>query len=86
MEEELDPLAPSIRGGPAEGTEESWVEVGHGRVLTIEDRYAVREDSVSLGECTTTVALKTVERARCSKAVAMQTVGRAVPERRRDDG
>src|SRR3712207_8340692 len=31
IDEELDPVACSIRCGLAQGTEESWIKVGHGR-------------------------------------------------------
>jgi hypothetical protein len=56
----------------AEGTEESWIEVGHGRKFVIEDRHAVRDDTVSLAKWT--------------MAVAVQTVVRAVGTRLRGDG
>jgi hypothetical protein len=69
---ELDPVARSIRCGLAEGTEEIWIKVGHGRKLVIEDRHAVRDDAVSLAKCTI--------------ATAVQTVGRAVRARLRGDG
>jgi hypothetical protein len=69
---ELDPVVRGIRCGLAEGTEESWIKVGHGRNFVIEDRHAVRDDTVSLAECT--------------MAVAAQTVVRAVRARLRGDG
>jgi hypothetical protein len=72
IDEELDPVAGGIRCGLAEGTEESWIKVGHGRKFVIEDRHAVRDDTVGLAECT--------------MAVAVQTVVRAVRARLRDDG
>ena len=43
---ELDPVAPGIRRGLAERTEERRVEVGHGRILVVEDRHAVRDLAV----------------------------------------
>src|SRR4029450_1969155 len=49
---ELDPLTCSIRGGRAEGPEQSGVKSGDGRILVIEDRHAVGDHTVSLAECT----------------------------------
>ena len=72
IDEELDPVARSIRCSLAQGTEESWIKVGHGRNLVIEDRHAVRDDTVSLAKRT--------------MAVAVQTVVRAVRARLRGDG
>ena len=72
IDEELDPVARGIRCGLAEGTEERWIKVGHGRKFVIEDRHAVRDDTVSLAKCT--------------MAVAVQTVVRAVRARLRGDG
>src|SRR4029450_3621558 len=62
----------SIRCRLAQGTEEIWIEVGHGREFVIEDRHAVRDDTVSLAKCT--------------MAGATQTVVRAVGARLRGDG
>ena len=59
IDKELDPVARSIRCGLAEGTQESWIKVGHGRNLVIEDRHAVRDDTVSLVKRTTVLAAKT---------------------------
>jgi hypothetical protein len=69
---ELDPGTRSIRCGLAQGTEEIRIKVGHGRELVIEDRHAVRDDTVSRPERTT--------------AVAVQTVVRGVRERLSGDG
>jgi hypothetical protein len=48
IDDELDPVVRGIRCRLAEGTEESWIKVGHGRRFVIEDRRAVRDDTVSL--------------------------------------
>jgi hypothetical protein len=50
---ELDPGASGISCSLAQGTEESWIEVGHTRNLVIEDRGAVRDGTVSFAERTT---------------------------------
>ena len=63
IDEELDPVACSVRCGLAEGTEKSWIKVGHGRKPLIEDRHAVRDDAVGLAKRTMVVAGKTVVRA-----------------------
>jgi hypothetical protein len=60
LDVEFDPVARSLRCGLAEGTEESWIEVGHGRNFVIEDRHAVRDDTVSLARRTMAVAVQTV--------------------------
>jgi hypothetical protein len=60
---ELDLIARSIRCGLAQCTEESWIKVGHGRKFVIEDRHAVRDDTVSLAKRTMAVAVQTVVRA-----------------------
>jgi hypothetical protein len=72
VDEELDAVARRIRCGSAEGTEEGWIKVGHGRIRVTEDRHAVRDDTVSPAQGTLAVAVWTVER--------------AVPERLRGDG
>jgi two-component system, OmpR family, response regulator VanR len=60
LDEDLDSFAPSICCGLAEGTEESWIKVGHGRVFVIEYRHALRDDTVSLAKCAMGLAVKTV--------------------------
>ena len=72
VDDELDPVVRGIRRDLAQGTEESWIKVGHGRNLVIEDRHAVRDGTVRLAKCT--------------MAVAVQTVVRAVRARLRGDG
>ena len=57
---EPDPVARSIRCGRAEGTEESWIKVGHSRIFVIEDRHAVGDDTVRLAKRTTVLAAKYV--------------------------
>jgi hypothetical protein len=63
LDVELDPVAPGVRCGPAESTEKSWIKVGHGRNLVIQDRRAVGDGTASLAKRTAVVALKTVVRA-----------------------
>jgi hypothetical protein len=72
IDEELDPVVRGIRCCLAQGTEESWIKVGHRRKFAIEDRRAVGDGTVSLAKCT--------------MAVAVQTVVRAVRARLRGDG
>ena len=49
---ELDPVACRIRRGLAQGTEESWIEVGDTRNLVVEDRRAVGNGTVSFAKRT----------------------------------
>ena len=56
VDEELDPVAYGIRCGVAQGTEEGWIKVGHGRNLVVEDRRAVGEGTVSLARRTVPTA------------------------------
>jgi hypothetical protein len=49
-DEELDPVARGIRCSLAEGTEQSGVEIGHGRIFVIEGRRPGRHDTVSLAK------------------------------------
>jgi hypothetical protein len=56
---ELDPVARGISCSLAQGTEESWIEVGYTRNLVIEDRRAVGDGTVSLAKCSTVLAVKT---------------------------
>ena len=53
---ELDAVACGIRCGLAQGTEESWIEVGYTRNLVIEDRRAVGDDTVSFAKRTAAFA------------------------------
>ena len=62
IDEELDPVVCGISCSPAQGTEESWVEIGYTRNLVIEDRRAVGDGTVSLAKRTTVLA----RRPRCS--------------------
>jgi hypothetical protein len=55
---ELDPVACGISCSLAQGTEESWIEVGYTRNLVIEDRRAVGDGTVSLAERTTVLTGK----------------------------
>jgi hypothetical protein len=50
---EHDPVAGGISCGLAQGTEESWIEVGYTRNLVIEDRRVVRNGTVSFAKRTT---------------------------------
>jgi hypothetical protein len=59
IDEERDPVVCGIRCSLAQGTEESWIKVGHGRNLVIEDRHAVGDSTVSLAKRTTVFTAKT---------------------------
>ncbi len=61
LDEELDPVVCGIGCGLAEGTEERWIKVGHGRNLVIEDRHAVGDDTVSLAKRTTVLTARDVD-------------------------
>ena len=74
---ELDPVVRGIRCGLAQGTEEGRVEVGHGRILVVEDRHAVRDDPVGLAKRTVGRRLRAARDAR--RALAAR-------RRRRDGG
>jgi hypothetical protein len=58
IDEELDAVVCGISCSPAQGTEESWIEVGYTRNLVIEDRRAVGDGTVSLAKCTTVLTGK----------------------------
>jgi len=53
VDDELDPVVRGIRRGPAQGTEESPIEVRYTRNLVVEDRRAVGDGAVSLAKRTT---------------------------------
>ncbi len=53
VDEELDPVVRGIGCSVAQGTEESWIEVGYTRNLFVEDRRAVGDGTVSLARRTT---------------------------------
>jgi len=59
LDEELDPVVRGISCSLAQGTEESWIEVGYTRNLVIEDRRAVRDGTVSRAKRTTVLTAKT---------------------------
>jgi hypothetical protein len=59
IDDELDAVVCGIRCGLAQGTEESWIQVGYTRDLVIKDRRAVGDGTVSLAKCTTLRAAKT---------------------------
>jgi hypothetical protein len=50
IDEELDLVVRGISCGPAQGTKQIGVEVGHGRNFVIEDRHAVRDDAICLAK------------------------------------
>src|ERR687888_158003 len=50
VDDELDPVVCGIGCSPAQGTEESGVEVGHTRNLVIEDRRPVGDGAVGFAE------------------------------------
>jgi hypothetical protein len=92
VDEELDPVARSLRRGLMERTEQSRIEVGHGRVRVIEDRHAVRDLTISDAKRTVTVALRSAGKValrlagKVAGTVAAETVVWAVGGRLRDDG
>ena len=59
VDEDLDPGVRGIGRCLAQGTEESWIEVGDTRNRAIEDRRAVGDGTVSLAKRTTVLAAKT---------------------------
>ena len=61
VDDQLDTVVRGIRRGPAQGTEESRIEVGDTRNLVVEDRRAVRDGTVSLAERTTLLIAKTAD-------------------------
>ena len=73
VDEELDPVARGISCSLAQGTEESWIEVGYTRNLVIEDRRAVGDGTVSLAK-RTTLAERTRRAKRTTVLTAKTTV------------
>ena len=61
LDDELDAVVRGIRCRPAQGTEESWIEVGDTRNLVIEDRRAGGDGTVSLAARTTVLTAKDVD-------------------------
>jgi hypothetical protein len=59
IDEELDPVVGGICCSLAQGTEESWIEVGYTRNLAIEDRRAVGDGTASLAKRTMVLTAKT---------------------------
>jgi len=55
---ELDPVVRGVRCSLAQGTEESWIQVGYTRNLVIKDRRAVGDGTVSLAKHTTVFTAK----------------------------
>ena len=52
VDDELDPVVRGIRRGLPQGTEESWIELGHTRNRVVEDRRAVRDGTAGLAKRT----------------------------------
>ena len=59
VDDELHPVVRGIGCCPAQGSEESWIEVGYTRNLVIEDRRAVGDGTVGLAKGTTVLTAKT---------------------------
>ena len=59
IDEDLDPVVRGIGSSLAQGTEESWVEVGYTRNLVSKDRRAVGNGTVSLVKRTMVLTAKT---------------------------
>jgi len=53
IDDELDPVARSIRCGPAQGIEEIRIQIGDTRYRVVKDRRAVGDGPVGLAERTT---------------------------------
>jgi hypothetical protein len=70
---ELDPVACGISCSLAQGTEESWIEVGYTRNLVIEDRRAVGNGTVSFAK-RATLAGRTRRAKRTAVLTAKTTV------------
>jgi hypothetical protein len=83
---ELDPVAGSIRCGLAEGTEESSIKVGHGRIPVIEDRRADGDGTVSLAKHTTVLAAKDGGTVTFARRTTVLTAKTAVLTARNVDG
>ena len=60
-DDELDPLVRGIGCSLAQGTEESWIEIGYTRNLVLKDRRAVGDGTVSLAKRTTVLTAKDVD-------------------------
>ena len=50
VDNELDPVPCGIRCSAAEGIEQIWIEVGHGRDFVIEYRQAGRDGAMCLAK------------------------------------
>ena len=61
VDDELDPVVRGLRRGLAQGTEESWIKVGHTRNLVVEDRRAVGDGTVSLAKRTAGLTARGVD-------------------------
>jgi hypothetical protein len=73
VDDELDPVARSIRCSLAQGAEEGWIKVGYGRKIVIEGRRAVGNGTVSLAK-RTTLAERTRRAKRTTVLTAKTTV------------
>ena len=62
VDEELDAVVSGINCSPAQGSEESWIEVRYARNLAIEDRRAVGYGAISLAKHTTVLTAKDADR------------------------
>ena len=47
VDDDLDPVPCGVRCRVAEGTEQTWIEVGHGRTVVVEDRHAARDGAIA---------------------------------------
>jgi len=75
LDDELEPVVRGIRRGLAQGTDESWIELGYTRNPVIEDRRAVRDGTVGLAKRTTaTVGGGTASLARRIRTLAWEDV------------
>ena len=61
VDEELDPVVRGISCSLAQGTEQSWIEVGYTRNLVIKDRRALGDGTVGLAKRTTVLTAKDVD-------------------------
>jgi hypothetical protein len=61
IDAELDPVGGGIGRSLAQGTEESWIEVGYTRNPVIEDRRAVGDGTGRLAKRTMVLAARDVD-------------------------
>jgi hypothetical protein len=81
VDNELDAVGCGIGCGPAQGSEEGWIELGHARNRVVEDRRAGGDGTVSLARRTTVLTARGADRW-CSPRRRRRRRGRARSRRR----